>query len=692
MAKPVSDDEIVAMLNAGIRQASGFTESRLSKERVRTLRFYEGEYPSRFVGSNSTYQSMDVFEAVENMKAVLMNTFTGNNTPASFPPMNAQDVEAAHIASVYTNSVIMAQNKGFRLIHDVIDNALLGRNGLCKVWWEPKIENRAFEMTTGGISDLQAFLAENPDAKLKEVELKEDGVSVDRALIEVKEDRSKVRIEVLPPEEFGISALAKSIEDAQLVFHRQMMSASDLIKQGYDKKTVESLQDQDEAWLETEPELLQRFDRTGDILGFRDDAMLGPGQKANRMILVYECYCELDMEHTGRAELYQIIIAGNTILHKERTSRKPFVIFTPMPRPNAFWGTNFAKLVIPTQTARTYLTRSIIDHALITTNPRYQVVRGAVVNPRELMENRVGGIVNVLRPDGIAPLPQASLNPFIYQTIGLLDTDKESITGISSLSTGLNSDVVSKQNSAEMVNQLITVSQIRQGIIARQFSEGFLTDLYNEVYHLVIENESREKIIQIAGNWVPINPKSWPERPRLEVEFHLGYGEQENEAKKWTQLDQYLSGQPGLQPFYPPEKRFNVVSKAMKYLGIKDVSNFILTPQQVPPPQPSPMEQAQLAAHQADAAVKQASAKAMAEKTQIEAQKMALDQQMETAKMALQQQMETAKMQLEYAKLQAQVSHEQDTLAHQVSVDGAEITLQKEAQADAKLTAVAKPT
>ena len=73
---------------------------------------------------------------------------------------------------------------------------------------------------------------------------------------------------------------------------------------------------------------------------------------------------------------------------------------------------------------------------MITNNPRYMVVKGALTSPRELIDNRVGGIVNVSRPDGIAPMPQAPLNPFVFQTIQMLDEDKEDNTGCIETVTG----------------------------------------------------------------------------------------------------------------------------------------------------------------------------------------------------------------------------------------------------------------
>ena len=107
------------------------------------------------------------------------------------------------------------------------------------------------------------------------------------------------------------------------------------------------------------------------------------------------------------------------------------------------------------------LTRSILDHAIISNNPRYVVTKGGLVNPRELMDNRVGGIINSTRPDAITPLPQASLNPFVFQTLQLLDEEKEDTTGVSRLSQGLSKDAVSKQNSAAMVDEQLAICQCK---------------------------------------------------------------------------------------------------------------------------------------------------------------------------------------------------------------------------------------
>jgi hypothetical protein len=261
----------------------------------------------------------------------------------------------------------------------------------------------------------------------------------------------------------------------------------------------------------------------------------------------------------------------------------------------------------------------------------------------------------------------------------MLDSDKEEITGISRLSTGLNQDAISKQNSADMVSQLVSLSQIRQRIVARQFAEGFLTDLYREVYALVVENEDRKRIVQLAGAWAEIDPTNWPDRDKLEVEFALGYGEQEREAQKWQMIDSYLS-QPNNQTFYSTPKKFNVLSKALQHLGVRDVTNYLLTPREIQPPQPNPLQVAQLETQKADAAIKQAQAQATIAEIKLKQQQAELESQVAIQKLIL-----------ERMKLEAHIAHQRDQLAHAVAVDAAEITLQDKAQAWGHVTAVAEP-
>ena len=675
--RPLTDDHIVALLQEGVRLSVGFSESKLSKERQDAMRYFMGELPKPLHQGSSRYVSMDVYDGVEPMKAQILEVFSANHEPVSFPPLNAGDVEAARIATAYTNYVFFRQNNGFRCMADVIHDGLIGRAGVAKIFWEEKTEEEELEMTDADLPELEAHLAQNENVKVKSLDLDETGVRVHRAVLTVERNKSQVRIECLPPEAFGISPRATSIDAAELVFHRHFRTVSQLIRDGYDPKKVKELYDNENIWLSTEPELLVRFEQTDDII---TKDVLNSDQTALKTVMVYECYTTLAIDGGDKADLWKITFAGDTILDKERVSEKPFIAFVPLPRPHSFWGDNFAMLLRPLQNARTALVRSIIDHTLITNNPRYQVVKGGLANPKELMENRIGGIINVLRPDSIMAMPQAGLNPFIFSTIEMIDSDKEQRTGISRLSQGLNKDAISMQISAEMVQELVSVSQIRQKIVARMFAETFMKPLFERIYALVVENESRSRIVEVAGAWVEMYPTQWPDRHDLVVDFALGYGEKEREAQKYIQIGTLLGSNPHFARMFGEHQQYNVAVKALRAMGIKDVSNYLVNPAKLPPPPPNPMQQAELAMKQADAAMKQATARATIMQASASVQDDQQARQLEAAKVLGETQ--RAQQQTELARMQ---------FLHQMAVDAAEIALQRDAEASGNLEGIAKP-
>ena len=583
--KKMTDDEILVAIEKGVRQAVGYHDSKLSRERQDVLEYFHGERPKPQHAGNSRYVSMDVYDAVESSKAVLLETFAAGNQIVEFVPNGPEDTVPARVSSLYTDYAIHSQNNGYKVFSDVITDGLLARIGIAKVYWDKREEKIEEEFEKLPVEQFDMLISQ-PDVELEEYELDEDGL-VSGEICRIK-DTSQVCIATIPPEEFLINSGAKDIDDASFVAHRVEKTRSELIAEGYDKKIVEKLYD-DEAKLYDEERDARLREIEDDSIGTADYL-----QDQVRKVTVYECYVTLDIEGTGEARLWKIIKAGGQVLDKEEVNRKPFVTFVPLPIPHSFYGSNFAKKIIPIQNARTVLMRGILDHTVITNNPRYQVVKGSLVNPRELLDNRIGGVVNVTRPDGIMPLQQASLNPFVFQTIQLLDEDKEDTTGISKLSQGLNKDAISKQNSGAMVEQLVGLSQQRQKIIARNFANHFLVPLYLEVYRLVIENEDKQKVVELAGEWMEITPSRWSERLDVQVALKLGYGEQENEAKKFLGLHQMLTADPGVQPLYTIEKRFNMLRSFLEKSGVKNVSDYLLTPDEVQPPQPDPMQVMQM--------------------------------------------------------------------------------------------------
>lgn len=584
----LTEDELLSLVRDEIKGSIGYSDGDLSHERQQMQRYYHAELPERQSNGNSSYVSQDVYDAVEGLKAVLLETFSAGTDVVQFSPQGPEDVETATVCTTYTNYIIHRQNDGFGVYRDVIHDGLMARNGIAKVYWDNAIDS-VEEDFEGLTADELDMLAADPTVDtIRNLNEGEDGYMSGTIVKTV--DKSQVRIDIVPPEEFIINPMSTSIDDG-FVAHRRTMRKADLIAMGFDPDVVEQIASDEDPLGENYDETYYRHEQTGPQKLTPDEHHR---QEQMKQVVVYESYVEADMEGDGEPRLYKVMSAGNTMLDLEEVDRRPFIVFTPIPVPHAFHGENFAYKIMPTQNARTALMRSILDHASVTTNPRYLVQKGALQNPRELLDNRLGGIVNVTRPDGVTPLLQNALNPFVFQTIQQLEEDAENTSGISKLSQGLNKDAVSKQNSAAMVENLVNLSQQRSKIIARNFANNFLRPLFLEVYRLAIENERYEKIVAVAGNYVQINPRDWAERRDVEVSFRLGYGEQEREAQKYQALHAMLSQDPGIQPFYTPQNRYAMVRNALLNMGIKDVDTYLTPPEQVQPPQPSEAEQMQM--------------------------------------------------------------------------------------------------
>jgi hypothetical protein len=668
--KKLDDEGIVTILDSNIRRSVGYYDSQISRERKKAVDYYNATLPKKAHDGNSSYVSMDVYDAVESMKAQLLETFAAGNKTVRFSPQNADDVTMAEVCTEYTDYVANRQNDMYSTMQTAIHDGLIARAGIVKVYWKEQTESHLEYVEDLTEDELDAVLAQENT----EIEDLEESLGFYTGDIRVTRDTSQVVVESVAPEEFLIEPQAKSLDDVLFCAHRTSMTISELRAMGYDDEIISKIGEHEDVDMETDPEILSRHEEVGSDRGFNATGY----QDQVRSVTVHECYTMMDIEATGEAELYRMVKAGNVLLEKEKVARKPFVAFIPLPIPHAFWGNNFASKVVPIQNARTVLTRSILDHAMITNNPRYVVTKGGVTNPRELIDGRVGGIVNVTRPDAIMPMQQAPLNPFIFNTIKMLDEDKEDTTGVSRLSQGTNKDAVSKQNSAAMVEQLATMSQQRQKIIARNFANGFLKPLYQLIYQLCVDNESDEKIVELAGEYVQISPSQWADKRDVTVELALGYGEQEKVSQKYMAMHQAFVNDPALSKMYTPDGQYRLISHVMEQTGIKNVSDYLTSPEQLPPEQPDPAAEMQMQMAQKQLELQE-------RQTALAEQKQQMDAQMAQMKLQLDQ----MKAQQNFAIQSDNVDLKESQLDHKRLVDTSELEIMKGAE---DLRAIASPS
>lgn len=603
--KKIDKASVLAMIDRKIRESVSAQSSKLSKEREKVLRYYNSEYPKRQHAGSASYVSTDVFDVVEGFKAQIIEVFRGSQEIVRFDPVQADDVVTAQIATDYSNFVFFRQNKGEQIISDIVDDALKARAGIVKVYWE---EDKEYQDETFSDVPMQAIdgLAAHPD--ITEISLEtNDPMSgtVSGSLTRVKRDRSQVKIEVVSPDEFIIDPRAKRLK-GYFHGHRTPKTLGELKAMGFDTKALADVSPDADDPFDTSAENDARYSKISGA-GWNDIDNDVPDEL--RKYWVYEVYTELPVD--GLPKLHKIVKVGSEILDIQEVDRSPFHAYVPLRSAHSFWGDNFAARVIPYQDARTTLARGILDHTAMTTNPRYTVLTGGLVNPREMLDNRSGGVVNVTRPDAVGTVPQSSLNPFVFQMLQTLKEASENTTGVSSLSQGLNKDAISKQNSASMVEQLVGLSMLRQKCAVREFSI-FLCGVYEEIYRLVIENEKRERVIEVAGQWAQINPQTWIERRDATPSMHLGAGEVQAEVAKYTGLVQAAGSNPQIASLFGAKGGYALFAQIMRLQGIRNIDDYLTPPDKLPPPQPDPMQIAQMKLSERQVAVQEMEAKTSA--------------------------------------------------------------------------------
>ena len=330
----LDDEQIVSIVDTNIRRSIGYYDSEISSERRKVMQYYSAALPRPAHDGNSKYVSQDVYDAVESMKAALLETFSTGNKTMRFAPQNVDDVATAEVCTEYTDYVLHRQNNLFEVMQTVIHDGLIARAGICKVFWDVQSESSVEYIEGLTEEELDALLADE-NVEIEELEQDEMGMFTGDLL--VTRDTSQVRVEAVAPEEFLIEPQAKSLESVTFCAHRTKKTISDLLEMGYDEDVVASIADNEDTDFDGDPEILARFD---DLGSDQFNSVKGY-QRQTRQVTVIEAYIELDVEGTGTSDLYRVVKCSNVLLEKEKVQRRPFVAFVPLPVPHAFHGNNF---------------------------------------------------------------------------------------------------------------------------------------------------------------------------------------------------------------------------------------------------------------------------------------------------------------------------------------------------------------
>ena len=674
------DLKLKTLLGNHIENALGYLGGNLSEARKKSIEYYLGDKLGTEIDGRSQVVSTDVSDTIESILPNLLRIFTASDKVVKCEPVTAEDVPLSEQATAYLNHVFYKDNDGFQLLYNFFKDALIEKNGFLKIYWDESesVEFETYENLSKEDKDAlndtkdeieiieeEEFIDEKAKEEFNNLleQYREQGIEIpdakapDFTLYNCKIKRTKkhgkIKIESVPPEEFLIDRNAKTIQEADFVSHKVLMSRSDLVAMGYPEEEVNKIPASSDDIYNTEDMVRQRNVDEYPVDNYT--------QGQNTKVLIYESYVKYDYDEDGIAELRKIVSAGDDgsmVLENMPCDNIPFVTVTPIPMPHRFYGRSVSELVEDIQLMKSTVMRQLLDNMYLTNNNRVAVMDG-MVNMDDLLTTRPGGVVRTKQPPNqvMQPLTAQPISQQAFPLLSYLDTVREARTGITKSAQGLDADTLNSKT-ATGVNTLMTQTQMRSELIARIFAETGVKDLFRKIFELMVKYQDRERIVMMNNQYVPVKPTEWKDKFNISIVVGLGTGSKEQQTvmlnsilERQIQAFQLQGGKE--MPMVTLKNIYNTLSKVIENAGLKNVESYFVDPDigktMMPPPQPpplTPIEKIEFTRIDAENKRKIADLELQAQELQQKTQQMALDFEAKIKEMALKYntQLDTAKI------------------------------------------------
>lgn len=629
----MNNKELASVIEQEISSSIGSHTGELASERALELSYYNSNLFGNEKEGESVVVSSDVFDTVEGMLPSLLRIFTSSDDVVVFEPYGPEDEEQAKQRTELCNYIFYKQNNGFLILYEWFKDALINKNGVVKYWWDKNIQmvKESYEGLSEGQylkftndPDVEILSAterpdeaeiENRKKRLDEVmaqvdqrsqglppeaveQLKAQLIQQQASLpppvvydveLRVKKDRSKVCIEVVPPEEFFISSRARcvSVQDVDFCGNKRQMTVSDLAEMGCPDEILSQLGSTGER--DTSEESLER-DRFSDE--WRNQTI--NSDPSRKEVWVSDCYIKIDFDEDGISELRHVIKVENHIWVNEECDHICFAALTPIIMPHRWLGKSAAELVMSDQFTKSTIWRQMLNNLYLTNNPRKAVLStpsGVVqANLDDLMTSRPGGIMREYTPGAIRNEEIPFVAGASFPMLEYIDSQKEVRTGQTRYSQGTDSDSLNK--TASGIHLIQQAGQQRGDLIARIFAETGVKDLMRGIAYMASKYSTKAMSIRLRNEWVEIDPREWKEQYDMTVNVGLGTGNKDQQlthlAKMGEMQGELITNGKGY--MVTDQNLFNLRKKMSEAMGFKHPELFISDPDSVqkPPDMPPP--------------------------------------------------------------------------------------------------------
>lgn len=604
--EPLTDADLLRILNAEEADSSSYYASELAMLQAQSMDAFHAKLTDDDIRPNeSRVVTHDVEDTVNGLMPFFMRTFAAGPELITVDDDMLESTDPTlKIASDYLGHVLFKDNNGNEIIHDFIFDGLVQIIGVARAWWEdpepkpaqmlegvtieqlirytqdPDYEILAQEIETGEDTDEAGEGIEPPDGDDQAMQITEQ--TTFRLEVQHKPKVGRVKIAVVPPEEFRVSRRARSLAEADYHAWRHEVFIGDVIADFPDRayeldpdlatSGVKSDQSQTDADLR----VLARFPNE-----------LNPGQHASRSDdarrKVWQLieYMRIDFDGDGVTELRRIRRIGDVILENDAVEESEFVTWSPIRVAHRLVGRSLADPLLDIQKIRTVLTRRSLDSMSRSLAPRTFYDRSAAEDDPDfearLLDHGIGDCIGVEGNPNDKLMTQVTpdVSATAFQAIEYWDRRSEEATGFSKAAQGIRP--AEQHDTKGGIELLQSAANARVEQIARWAGLG-LEKLLGKVLRLLIAHQDHARIVKINGRQMQIDPRRW--RDEMSVTVHVGMAAEGRETKI-TMLNVILQDQLtalkelGLNnPLVSLQNVRNTLALKVEAMGYKDASRF----------------------------------------------------------------------------------------------------------------------
>ena len=583
---PMTDDDLQSVVSRAITDSISYVDEELGPERAKATEYYHGKPLGNEEEGRSRAILTEVRDGILGVLPSILRVLHGPEHTVEYAPRRADGVAGAEQATDYIRYVYEEDNPGFLITHSTLKDGLLKKIGIVKWGMDEHVEVVATPYR--GISREElAFLLSDESVTVTRLTPRPDEL-LDAELSRT-ERVGRIWVAPVPPDDFFWNREARSLDDAILIGHRTRLTRGELLAMGLPASVIDEHGGSVTSTVVSQEEQARRTTATS---GFIHDPELG---EANRRIIYCETYFRVDMDGDDVAELRKICTIGDQyhVVKTEPADSKPFAFFSPDPEPHTMLGGSWYDLLKDTQLIDSQLLRGMLDSLAISLFPRTAYVEGQA-SVADILNTAIGAPIRMRQIGMVQSFEQPFTGEKVLPVLGFMRDVIERRIGQKDGAGSLDMDAL-QSTGPEAVKAALTAVQAQAELLARLYAEQVMKPMFRGLLKLAVHPRSRERIVRLRGNYVPVHPATWDADMDVSVNVALG---SMNTEKKIGVLSAVVADQSAILAQYGPVNPVvtlamlrNAKAKILALQGVKDVDNYYQpVPPDWQPPDPPPKE------------------------------------------------------------------------------------------------------